>query len=278
MNSIAELLNSARQQLLNSDTAQLDVELLLCHCLECERSYLFTWPEKQLSDQHNEHFQKLLERRIAGEPVAHIIAKRDFWDLTLEVNSSTLIPRPDTETLVEQALDYFPSGAAAALDLGTGTGAIALALASEWPSCKLLAVDLNAEAVALAERNRVANNIQNVRFLQSSWFAEIDPGSRFNLIVSNPPYIDPIDPHLQEGDVRFEPLSALIAGDGGMADLKLIVQQAPHYLDSGGYLLLEHGYQQAALVRELLSLQGFVDVASREDIAGHERISFARWP
>jgi len=278
LNSIAELLGRARQQLPNSDTAQLDVELLLCHCLDCERSYLFTWPERQLSEEQLKHFQEALERRISGEPVAHIIAKRDFWDLTLEVNSSTLIPRPDTETLVEQALDCFPSGADSALDLGTGTGAIALALASEWASCQLLAVDLSVDAVALAERNRIANNIQNVRFLQSSWFTAIDADSSFDLIVSNPPYIDPIDPHLQEGDVRFEPLSALIADDEGMADLKLIIQQAPSYLNSSGYLLLEHGYQQATLVRELLSQRGFVDVASREDIAGHERISFARWP
>ncbi|MBB6520804.1 peptide chain release factor N(5)-glutamine methyltransferase [Pseudoteredinibacter isoporae] len=280
MISIANLLQSAREALreTQSDTIQLDAELLLCHSLQCERSYLFTWPEKQLSEEVVSDFQSLLGRRLNGEPIAHIIGRRDFWDLQLAVNNSTLIPRPDTETLVEEALSRFPKGVENVLDLGTGTGAIALALASEWSDSKVLGVDKSPEAVALAEHNRNANRITNAEFIQSSWFDEIGEARRFQLIVSNPPYIDEHDPHLQRGDVRFEPQSALVADDNGMADLESIIQGAPQYLHANGYLMLEHGYQQAAEVRRVLIARGFESVGSREDLAGHERISFGRWP
>ncbi len=280
MNSIANLLKSARAELgkTESDTAQLDAELLLCHSLQCERSYLFTWPDKTLSEETLAVFQSLLARRLAGEPIAHIIGERGFWDLRLAVNSSTLIPRPDTETLVEEALACFPGGAEHVLDLGTGTGAIALALASEWPASKVLGVDKNTEAVALAEQNRHANNVSNAEFIQSSWFDEIAEESRFQLIVSNPPYIDQDDPHLQCGDVRFEPHSALVAGRNGMADLEFIIQQAPSFLQSNGFLILEHGYQQAEDVRKALLERGYEAVDSCQDLAGNVRISFGRWP
>lgn len=280
VNSIANVLKIARDDLdkTQSDTAQLDAELLLCHSLGCERSYLFTWPDKTLSEEALADFQVLLARRLKGEPVAHIVGERGFWDLQLAVNSSTLIPRPDTETLVEEALACFPDGAEHVLDLGTGTGAIALALASEWPNSKVLGVDKSAEAVALAEQNRHANNIGNAEFIQSSWFDEVSERKSFELIVSNPPYIDQDDPHLQRGDVRFEPHSALVAARNGMADLEFIIQQAPSFLQSNGYLILEHGYQQAGSVQKALLERGYEAVGSRQDLAGNDRISFGRWP
>ncbi|WP_353405837.1 peptide chain release factor N(5)-glutamine methyltransferase [Pseudoteredinibacter isoporae] len=279
MITIASLLKSARDELsaTQSDTVQLDAELLLCHSLQCERSYLFTWPEKPLDDKSVQAFRELLVRRLNGEPVAHIIGRRDFWDLQLAVNNSTLIPRPDTETLVEEALAFFPKGVDSVLDLGTGTGAIALALASEWPTCHVVGVDSSPAAVALAEQNRRTNRIENVEFIQSCWYESLADDSCFQLIVSNPPYIDESDPHLQQGDVRFEPRSALVAADQGMADLDVIIQQAPDYLKAGGCLMLEHGYQQASDVRKALLARGFGAVGSQNDLAGNERISFGRW-
>ncbi len=277
MATIAEALRDARESLVNSDSAQLDAELLLCESLCCERSYLFTWPEKTLRPEQLAKFQGLMSRRLTGVPVAHILGCRDFWDLQLAVDDSTLIPRPDTETLVEEALALFPDGVQRVLDLGTGTGAIALALASEWPKSNVLGVDKNPDAVLLATKNKQANRINNASFQQSSWFECLPDGETFQLIVSNPPYIDQGDPHLSQGDVRFEPLSALVADEHGIADLRFIVEQSPRYLHEGGYVILEHGFQQAAQVRELFSARGFCSVGSRRDMAGHERITFACW-
>lgn len=277
MTTIAEVVRDARESLINSDSAQLDAELLLCESLSCERSYIFTWPEKTLTTDQLKSFQGLMSRRLAGEPVAHILGRRDFWDLNLAVDDSTLIPRPDTETLVEEALALFPAGAERVLDLGTGTGAIALALANEWPESAVRGVDQSAAAVLLAQKNKKANHIENVSFEQSSWFECLSAGETFQLVVSNPPYIDQCDPHLSQGDVRFEPRSALVAADRGMADLRFIIEQSPKYLCVGAYVLLEHGYQQASVVREMFSARGFCRVESRRDMAGHERVSFACW-
>jgi release factor glutamine methyltransferase len=218
----------------------------------------------------------MLVRRQAGEPVAYILGQQGFWSLELEVASHTLIPRPDTELLVETVLALLPATPAALLDLGTGTGAIALALTSERPAWRLTGVDRVAEAVALAERNRARLNLNNASFVASHWFSAL-AGQRYQLIVSNPPYIAADDRHLAEGDVRFEPSSALVAGADGLDDIRLIIQQAPDYLEAGGWLLLEHGFDQAAAVRELLSARGFSAVESRRDLGGHERISLGRF-
>ena len=202
---------------------------------------------------------------------------KGFWKLDLEVAPHTLIPRPDTELLVEAALELLPATPANVLDLGTGSGAIALALASERPAWKVTAVDRVLEAVALAERNRQRLHLNNATVLSSHWFSALE-GQRFQLIISNPPYIASADPHLVEGDVRFEPASALVAGVDGLDDLRLIVAQAPDYLEAGGWLMLEHGYDQAAAVRDLLLTSGFEEVHSRTDLGGHERISLGRLP
>lgn len=260
-----------------SDSADLDTALLLCHCLNRSRSYLYSWPERVLTASEFKQFQALFTRRLAGEPIAHILGSRDFWSLTLAVSPVSLIPRPDTECLVERALEIICElSQPQVLDLGTGTGAIALALASERSDAQLLGVDYLPEAVALAESNRLALGLSNVCFQQSNWFAEL-PRTQYHLIVSNPPYIDSDDPHLFEGDVRFEPRSALVAADGGMADIKHIVQVAPDYLLAGGVLLLEHGFQQADAVRQVLASRGFSDIDSRRDYGGNERITMGVW-
>ena len=277
--SIQALLKQS-SALIDSDSAQLDAELLLCHVLNKPRSYLFTWPEKQLNTEQQQQFQALLAQRIQGQPVAYLIGSQGFWSLELAVAPSTLIPRADTEVLVEQALSCpLPEATQQpiqVLDLGTGTGAIALALASERPAWQITAVDRVAEAVALAQTNQQQLRLTNVQILQSDWFAQLS-GQRYQLIVSNPPYIAEQDPHLAQGDVRFEPISALTSGIDGLDAIRQIIQQAPDYLTAGGWLLLEHGYDQAQAVRGLLQARGFLAVASAEDLAKHQRVSFGQW-
>ena len=274
MATIQSLLNSA--ELPASPTARLDAELLLAAVLGKPRSYLRTWPEHEPSAEQLAAFAALLERRRMGEPVAYILGHQGFWSLDLEVAPHTLIPRPDTELLVETALQLAPATPQRVLDLGTGSGAIALALASERGGWQVIGVDRIAEAVALAERNRQRLKLGNAEFRQSSWFDGL-ASERFDLILSNPPYIAADDRHLGEGDVRFEPLSALVAGVDGLDDIRQIIAQAPRHLQAGGWLLLEHGYDQAEAVRELLAAAGFTAVDSRRDLGGHQRISLGRW-
>ncbi|MBD8474317.1 peptide chain release factor N(5)-glutamine methyltransferase [Pseudomonas sp. CFBP 8770] len=273
MTIIASLLRAV--ELPDSPTARLDIELLLAAALGKSRSYLHTWPERIVPSDAANAFAAFIKRRQAGEPVAYILGQQGFWKLDLEVASHTLIPRPETELLVEAALQLLPARSARLLDLGTGTGAIALALAGECSAWQVTAVDRVAEAVALAERNRVRLNLGNARVLESHWFSALQ-GERFDLIVSNPPYIASTDPHLQAGDVRFEPASALVAGEDGLDDLRLIIGQAPAHLHPGGWLLLEHGYDQAPAVRELLAQHDFEQIESRIDLGGHERITLGR--
>ena len=274
MATIESLLNSA--DLPDSPTPRLDAELLLAQALGKSRSYLRTWPEREVEAAQQARFMTDLARRRAGEPVAYILGQQGFWSLDLEVAPHTLIPRPDTELLVETALALLPAAPAAVLDLGTGTGAIALALASERPAWRVTGVDRVAEAVALAERNRARLKLNNAAFVESHWFGAL-AGQRYRAIVSNPPYIATADRHLHEGDVRFEPSSALVAGEDGLDDIRLIIEQAPDYLEVGGWLLLEHGFDQAPAVRALLAARGFAAVESRRDLGGHERISLGRF-
>lgn len=259
-----------------SDTPRLDTEVLLGHVLEKPRTYLFTWPEHELTDAQYRLFEALFARRLRGEPVAHLTGYREFWSLSLSVSSATLIPRPDTELLVETALQLPLPEDAQIADLGTGTGAIALALASERPAWQVIAVDSASEAVALAEANRQQLDLHNVEIRRSDWFAALD-GSRFDLVISNPPYIDEEDPHLEQGDVRFEPASALVSGEQGLADLKTIIQQAPVYLKDGGWLLLEHGWLQAQVVREMMQAVGFAQVDTRQDLGERDRATLGQW-
>lgn len=277
--SITQCLQFARELESISDSPRLDIELLLCHVLQKNRTYLFTWPDKTLSPEQTEEFLQFFNRRKSGEPIAHILGQREFWSLPIAVNNSTLIPRPDTELLVELVLELFandaPQQKRSCLDLGTGTGAIVLAIASEKPQWQLVGVDKSADAVALAQQNRDQLNFGHVEIKQSDWFSAI-PAQQFDVIVSNPPYIDPQDPHLQQGDVRFEPRSALIADNQGLADIELIIQHSWNYLCEQGWLLLEHGYDQGQAVRDLLIARGFAQVETRTDLGGNERVTLGR--
>lgn len=261
----------------SSDSAKLDAEVLLLHILSKPRSYLFAWPDEQLRDEQYTQFTMCVSRRVNGEPVAHIIKEREFWSLPLEVNNSTLIPRPDTETLVEYALSIELEDTANVLDLGTGTGAIALALASEMPNWQVTALDFSADAVALAKRNQEKLAINNVTVKQSDWYQSV-VGQCFDLIVSNPPYIEEGDEHLSQGDVRFEPLSALVAEDEGMSDIKHIIDKGRAHLKPGGYLLIEHGYQQAIKLQQYFAQMAYTNILTIKDMSGCDRVTLAMWP
>ncbi len=276
---IDELLKGASQRLISvSETAQLDAQLLLAHVLEVSTAYFYTWPDKMVESANLERFDGLLARREQGEPVAYLLGHQAFWTLDLEVSPCTLIPRADTERLVEVALSVFEAKKAhRVLDLGTGTGAIALALAAEWPDSRLVGVDLIDDAVALAQRNASRNRLTNATFVQSRWFDALDTNEPFDLIVSNPPYIDPCDEHLSQGDVRFEPKTALVADNHGLADIEHIIQQAPNYMLPNAYLMFEHGYDQALAVQQRLRKAGFVSIQSFQDLGGNDRVTMGQY-
>lgn len=258
--------------LAGGESPRADADVLLCHLLGCRRSYLMTWPERTLDAAQQATLQGWLSRRLNGEPIAHLIGEREFWSLPLKVSPATLIPRPDTEVLVEQALARLPTGPCAVLDLGTGTGAIALALKSERPDADVWAVDRMPEAAALARTNSAALGLP-IEVRDGNWFEPLSGAPCFGMIVSNPPYIDGADPHLAEGDVRFEPRSALVADEQGLADIRLIVAGAPAHLCPGGWLLLEHGWQQGEAVRQLLLQHGYSQVETVRDYGDNERVT-----
>lgn len=271
--SVADLLREAAGRLAAvSDSARLDAELLLRRLLGKSASWLRTWPEHAVAPAVAAEFRRLVALREAGRPMAYILGEREFWTLRLAVSEATLIPRPETELLVELALARIPEDATLRLaDLGTGTGAIALALASERPLCRVVATDVSAEALDVARGNAASNRLPGVEFLQGSWYEPL-AGRRFHLIASNPPYIDPEDPHLSQGDLRFEPRSALAAADAGLADLARIVAGAPAYLEPGGWLLVEHGWDQSEAVCALFAQAGFIEVEAHRDFGGNFRV------
>ncbi|MEQ6887519.1 peptide chain release factor N(5)-glutamine methyltransferase [Halomonas sp. CS7] len=266
----------ARLAAAGSPSARLDAEVLLCHALGVDRTWLFTWGDRQAPTVERARFEALVAARAQGQPVAYLTGEREFWGLALATSPHTLIPRPDTECLVEAALARAVRPEGRLLDLGTGTGAIALAFASERPGWSALGVDIRPEAVDLARHNAARLGIANAAFRESDWFAALIDGERFDLVVSNPPYIAVDDPHLAQGDVRFEPHSALVAADGGLSDLRHLVYEAGRHLLPGGWLLLEHGHDQAEAVRAVLEAAGYVEVASRVDLGGHPRVSQGR--
>ncbi|WP_288429964.1 peptide chain release factor N(5)-glutamine methyltransferase [uncultured Pantoea sp.] len=272
---IRHWLKQAVATLCGGDSPKRDAEILLGFVTGKSRSWLVAFDETLLTEAQLQQLDVLLARRARGEPVAHLIGEREFWSLPLQVNDATLIPRPDTEILVEQALAHLPESPARVLDMGTGSGAIALAIASERPDCDVIGVDRIPAAVALAQRNAAHLAIPNATFIQSHWFAQITP-ARFDLIVSNPPYIDANDRHLNEGDVRFEPRSALVAKEAGLADLRLLIEQAINWLQPGGWLLLEHGWQQDEAVRHLMQQHHYLSVATANDYGGNPRVTFGQ--
>jgi release factor glutamine methyltransferase len=270
MTTVRELLRSGDD--LPGDSARRDSEILLGYCLSKSRSWLYTWPEREISTPDAHRFKQLLVQRKRGQPVAYLVGVREFWSLSLAVNEHTLIPRPETETLVSWALELSLPANARVLDLGTGSGAIALALASERASWQVQGVDASQDALTIARRNAVQLQLERVSFDQSDWYCAV-LGQEFHLLVANPPYIDPLDSHLQQGDVRFEPPSALIADQAGLADLVELVGGAGAHLQPGGWLLLEHGFNQGEAVRSLLRGAGFDSITTRNDLAGQERIT-----
>jgi len=269
-------LKQAIERLSNGESPKRDAEILLGFVTGKTRSYILAFGETVLSPEQAQQLEHLLARRERGEPVAYLVGEREFWSLPLEVSSATLIPRPDTECLVEKALSLLPATACRVLDLGTGTGAIALALASERSDSQFIGVDYSADAAALAQRNATRLNLTNASFVTGSWFEPV-AGQQFALIASNPPYIDEADPHLSQGDVRFEPASALVASEQGLADLRHIVEYAPDHLIHEGWLIMEHGWQQGEAVRQLLTARGFAQVATQKDYGNNDRISFGQW-
>ncbi len=273
--NLAEALTGAVERLRpHSDSARLDAELLLAHCLQRPRSWLLSHYEATLADESLAHFQGLVTRRAMGEPLAYLIERREFWSLELEVTPAVLIPRPETETLVEAALTRIPVGARwRVADLGTGSGAIALAIARERPDCSVFATDSSDTALAIARRNAQRLALSNVEIRQGSWYAPF-AGEKFDAILSNPPYVAATDPHLPA--LAYEPRRALIAGENGLADLRFIIEHAPLHLKPGGWLLLEHGATQDEAVRELLNLAGFASVGTGTDLAGLPRVSLGQ--
>lgn len=269
---IKHALENAVVRLCDSDSAKLDAELLLLHVISASRTILFTQPDRELNSDELNQFNELIQRRIKGEPVAYLLGHQGFWTLDLKVAPSTLIPRGDTESLVEWVLENHDAKPKQVLDLGTGTGAIALALASERPAWSVTGVDLMEAAVSLAKENAQLNNIKNATFHTSNWFEQVPDKKVFDLIVSNPPYIDEQDEHLSQGDVRFEPESALVAAENGLADLRKIAEDARQYLD--GYLVMEHGWQQAQAVQKILQTLGYKQVGSGQDLAGRDRFTY----
>ena len=276
--TIENLLNHATTQLAQHDQPRLDAEVLLSYVLGKPRSHLHAWPEKKLDATQAADFLALVEQRVTGHPVAHLTGRREFWSLELDVSDVTLIPRPETELLVEQALALLPAHEALQVaDLGTGSGAIAIALAHERRRWQLLAIDRSINCTRIARGNAQRLDVTNLNCINANWSTALADNS-LHAIVSNPPYVAMSDPHLRRGDVRFEPLIALVAGTDGLEAFRSLLGEAPRVLKNGGRIFLEHGMEQAEDVRNLLKKHGFTDIETCRDLAGLERVSQARKP
>ena len=261
-----------------SSTSRLDTEVLLAHLLKKNTAYLRTWPEKELSDAQKLTFHQLLEQRSVGQPIAYLVGEREFWSRSFIVSPDVLIPRPDTELLIDIIQTLFsPTQAFSALDMGTGSGAIAVTLACEFNKANIIAIDASHNALLVAQKNITRHSVNNIQLIKSDWFNDIRH-LRVDLIVSNPPYIDKLDPHLSSGDVQFEPDSALVSGQHGLQDIKQIINGASEHLNNQGFLLFEHGYQQGREVHNLLELAGFRDIKGFKDIQGHIRATLGQKP
>ena len=276
MTTIAELLREAEQRINCSDTIKLDAEILLCDVMQFNRSKIYAHPQQLIPDDKSVLFKSLIEQRRQGRPIAHLMGKKEFWSLELAVNKETLIPRPETECLVETALLMIPDEESFnILALGTGSGAIAIAIASERSNSTIVATDINPDALDMAKKNAASHALTNIKFLLSDWYKNIPPQS-FDLIVSNPPYVKQDDKHLSQGDVRFEPELALVAGKDGMKAINIILENANGYLASDAFLLIEHGYDQKALVTHAFQIYGFKQIKTLQDLSGQDRVTYGQ--
>jgi release factor glutamine methyltransferase len=276
MNTLIEMIRDAQSRLSDLDTARLDTEILMCHAMGINRSEIYTRTDNPVSVSDRQRFNRLIDKRTSHYPVAYLTGRREFWSREFFVNEHTLIPRPETEHLVEAALGLIPDDRPCnILDLGTGCGAIAITIASERPDCNLIATDHCQHALAVAKINASHHHTDNVIFIRCNWLTGF--AQTVDFILSNPPYIKHNDPHLKTGEIQHEPQQALVAGDDGLDCIRKIICQAPGYLAENGWLLLEHGFEQGQQVRGLLETAGFNQVATRQDYAGLDRISLGRW-
>lgn len=291
-----KILRNSEEKAATTDS-RLEAEILLAHAMGVSRTHLYTWPEQILSPSHKNHFMELVARRAQGEPIAYITGEREFWSLNLKISEDVLIPRPETELIVETLLKVIPKTEAniQILELGTGSGAIALALAKECPHWRIVASDKSEKALGVASQNAKNLNIcNNIEFYQGDWFEALLSSSslssfssyyssssqlsqssvpHFNAVVSNPPYIEAQDPHLREGDLRFEPKEALIADEYGLSCLRIIIENARKFLEKNGCIILEHGATQSIAVMSLLKKQGFINISTMKDLANLDRVT-----
>jgi release factor glutamine methyltransferase len=275
--TIAAAIRIAASQLQQHvEAPRLEAEILLGHLLDKSRSWLIAWSDTCLDDLQLQRYTDLVDKRLHGTPIAQLTAVQEFWSLPLRITADTLIPRADTELLVETCLDLYPDGRSITVaDLGTGCGAIALAIATERPAWSILATDQSHQALDVAIHNAAALHVGNIQLLQGDWFDALPANTRVEILLSNPPYIADDDPHLQQGDLRFEPRSALASGSDGLDAIRLIIAKASTYLKPGGYLLLEHGYNQGSAVRQLMHQSTLGEIHTLTDLAGHERVTMA---
>jgi release factor glutamine methyltransferase len=278
MHSIKSVLAEAADSLVSSsDSAILDAEILLSLVLNKERSHLRAWPDKQLEPDQINAFWSLIQKRQQGTPIAYITGNREFWSRDFHVTPDVLIPRPDTELLIELSLKLISKESAPKIiDLGTGSGIIAITLAAEYPSAEVSATDFSFPALRIAELNADKHNVSHINFYHSDWFASV-PDNQFNLIISNPPYIAEDDSHLQQGDVRFEPQTALCAAEQGLSDIKNIADAARSYLEQGGHLLIEHGYNQQQQVQAIFKDFHYDNIQTYTDLSGQPRVTYGQW-
>jgi release factor glutamine methyltransferase len=279
MSTIKTLLANATNTLIShSDSPSLDTEVLLGFVLGKPRTYLRAWCDNTLTDEQIAVFNALIQQREQGAPIAYLTGTREFWSRDFTVTSDVLIPRPDTELLIGLSLELIPKNQAVKLiDLGTGSGIIAVTLAAERPNAQVIAVDASLAALNVAKYNAQQHQLTNIEFYQSDWFSNV-PKMQFDLVISNPPYIDPEDEHLQQGDVSFEPKSALIADNQGLSDIEIIADKACGYLKPAGHLLIEHGYNQAARVQAIFNALAYDKVQSYRDLSGQPRVTYGQKP
>ena len=278
--NLGQVLQSAIARLEGcSETPRLDAEVLLSHVLGRNRAYLRAWPERRLMSTQVEHYTQLVEKRTLGQPIAYLTGEREFWSRPFAIRPGVLIPRPETELLIELALRIIPVDLPAEiLDLGTGSGIIAVTLAAERPLARVIATDISPDALETARKNASRIGTENISFRCGDWFGCLNDRQHFDLVISNPPYIAEEDPHLEQGDLRFEPEPALKSGPDGLDALRAIAEGARHRLKAGGCLALEHGYHQAASVTALLAEFGYSEISNHRDLQGHFRAATAHCP